>query len=628
MTLNLSHPFFAVPHVGAAAQSMLAAARVAEVPPRSAAELLADLQVHHIELEMQNDALRQAQMALEESRDRYVDLYEFAPVGYFTLCNHGLIAGINLTGATLLAEDRRKLLDRRFAQFVQTCDQDRWQRLFFHVLRHGGTQTCELSLRRRDGSVFDACLECLLTTGGDGASALQLTMTDITARKRAEQELRIAAIAFESQEAMVVTDPKGVILRVNRAFTQLSGFSAGEAVGQTPARLKSGRHDQTFYRQLWQTVMDRGHWQGEIWTRRQDDRVFAAWLTISAVVSPDGTTTHYVGTFSEITEKKESEAKIHQLAYYDPLTHLPNRRLLHDRMKQALVGSSRSRHFGALLFLDLDNFKTLNDTRGHDVGDQLLVETARRIQANMRAGDTVARLGGDEFVLIVENLSADAPEAVVQIGLLGEKIRAALAPPCDLGGQLFHCTASLGVVLFCGNADSVETLLKRADLAMYKAKSGGRDTLRFFDPAMQTALDERSGMEADLRLALERGQLHLYYQAQIDDLGRVVGAEALLRWAHPERGMVSPADFIPLAEETGLILRIGQWVLESACAQIKAWSADPATRELRLAVNVSGRQFRQAEFVAQVERVLAESGADPTRLKIEMTESLVIDNVG
>ena len=600
------------------------------IPPAETAcaeDLLHELQVRQSDLERQNEALRRSQKVLEELHDRYVDLYEFAPVGYLTLTETGLIAEINRTAAALLEEGRQTLHDRLFIRFVASDDRDRWQRHFLQALRHGGTQSCELRLQRSDGTAFDAGLDCLLAAAGDGTPVLRITLTDITVRKRAEEDLRIAAIAFEAQEGMVVTDAKGVILRVNRAFTELTGFTAEEAIGQTLGMRQSGRHDKEFYQRMWKALTEDGFWQGEIMNWRKNGKICAEWLTVSAVVAPDGTATHYVGAFSEITESKEAEAKIHHLAYYDPLTRLPNRRLLHDRIGQALAGSSRSGHYGALLFLDVDNFKTLNDTRGHDIGDQLLVETARRIQTSVRAGDTVARLGGDEFVVILEDLSTDVQEAAVQAGLVGEKIRDVVAQPCDLGGHRFRCTASFGVALFRGQDELVNTLLKHADLAMYKAKSAERNTLRFFDPAMQTALDERSALESSLRVALERGQLHLYYQAQIDGARRVIGAEALLRWMHPERGLLLPGEFIPLAEETGLILRIGQWVLETACAQIKAWSAVPVTRELRLAVNVSARQFRQPDFVAQIEQVLSRTGADPTRLKIELTESLVIDDV-
>ncbi|MGV8897889.1 MAG: putative bifunctional diguanylate cyclase/phosphodiesterase [Burkholderiaceae bacterium] len=587
-------------------------------------ELLHEIQVHQVELEIQNEALLLARAALEESRDRYYALYEFAPVTYLSLSDTGLIAEINLTGATQLGEERSRLLQRRFSGFIAAEDGDRWHLFFRSALQQHDRQSCELLLQRSDGSRFHARLDC--GRSKDKASLLSIALTDITDSKCAE-ELRIAAIAFESQEGMIVADQKGVIIRVNQAFTRLTGYSPEEAIGQTSALLSSGRHDQAFYRRMWQVLLEKGYWQGEVWNRRKNGKIYAEWLTISAVIAPDGTTTHYVGTFSEITKNKEAEAEIHRLAYYDPLTHLPNRRLLHDRIGQAMAGSRRDGHYCALLFLDLDNFKNINDSGGHEIGDQLLVETVRRIQATVRAGDSTARLGGDEFVVMLEDLSADAREAAVQIDLVGEKIREILALPYTLGGRQFHCSASLGVALFRGCEASVDTLLKHADLAMYKAKSAGRNTLRFFDPAMQIALDQRSALEADLRLAVGQGQLRLYYQPQVDVQRRVIGAEALLRWSHPKRGLVPPDDFIGLAEETGLILPIGLWVLETACAQIKAWSADPAACTLRLAVNVSVRQFRQPEFVAQVRQVLAQTGANPTLLKIELTESLMIDNV-
>ena len=615
----------------AAAEAKLAHA-TAQATSRSAEELLHELQVHQIELEMQNEALRQAQIELEASRDRYVDLYEFAPVGYLTLSHAGLIEQINLTGAALLGEERKQLLQRRFVSWVASEDQDHWQRQFMQVAQKGEKLSCELPLQRSDGSRFYAHMDCLPLAGT--VPLVRIALSDISERRHAEEELRIAAIAFDSQEGVMVTDSHGVIVRVNHAFTRLTGYRAEEAVGQTPALLRSGRHDKTFYDHMWRTLREKGYWQGEMWNRRKNGKIYAEWLTVSAVKTPDSETTHYVGTFSEITRNKEAEAEIHRLAYYDPLTHLPNRRLLMDRLDQAVAGSARSGCHGAVLFLDLDNFKTLNDTRGHAVGDLLLSDVAQRLQTGVREGDTISRmgdtisrLGGDEFVVVLEDLSTDATEAAAQARLVGEKVRGALARPYNLNGRVFHCAASVGVTLFQDHEESVETLLKQADLALYQAKGAGRNCLRFFDPAMQSTLDEVSALEADLRLALPQAQLQLYYQPQVDSMRRVIGAEALLRWHHPQRGSVAPDAFIPLAEETGLILPIGRWVLEAACAQIKAWSDKDATRHLRLAVNVSPRQFRQAGFVAEVKQVLADTGADPSRLKIELTESLVIDNV-
>ncbi len=454
-----------------------------------------------------------------------------------------------------------------------------------------------------------------------------LLMTDHLMRKQIEDELRIAAISFESQDAMVVTDANGNILRVNKAFTRLTGYSEQEAIGRTPALLSSGRYDKAFYLRIWATLKEKRYWQGEMWNKRKNGKVHAEWLTISAVTSPDGNVTHYVGSFSEITRSKEVEAEMHRLAYYDPVTHLPNRRLLFDCLEEALAVSTRSGRHGALLFLDLDNFKTLNNTRGHNIGDLLLSEVAERLLASVREYDTVTRLGGDEFVLLLENLSKDEQEAAIQAGLVGEQVRDAIALPYMLKGVEYICTTSIGISMFHRHDVSAEDLLKHADLAMCQAKEDGRNSLRFFDPEMQATLVEHSTLEGDLRHALEQQQLHLYYQMQVDSKRRIIGAEALLRWDHPERGMILPGDFIHIAEESGLILTIGYWVLKSACEQIKIWSEFPDTRDLWLAVNVSALQFHQSEFVDQVRRALNESGADPTKLKLELTESLVLDDV-
>lgn len=348
-----------------------------------------------------------------------------------------------------------------------------------------------------------------------------------------------------------------------------------------------------------------------------------------AIVQRDqrGAAQRMIGVNWDITESKMSEAKIHQLAFYDALTNLPNRRLLQDRLQQAFSVSARNSQHGAVMFLDLDHFKTLNDTKGHDIGDLLLLEVARRVQLCVRDGDTVSRLGGDEFVVVLETLSETAHEAATQAELVAEKIRAALNQPYQLKEHLYHTTPSIGIVLFMGYQDSLDDLLKHADTAMYQAKTAGRNTIRFYDPAMQAALEARTVLEDELRSALEKRQFHLHYQIQVDSLRRPLGAEVLLRWEHPERGMVSPAEFIPLTEDTGLIVPIGLWVLQTACAQLKAWQHEVLMRDLTLAVNVSAKQFRQADFVAQVQHVLLESGAKPSHLKLELTESTVLENV-
>jgi diguanylate cyclase (GGDEF)-like protein/PAS domain S-box-containing protein len=450
---------------------------------------------------------------------------------------------------------------------------------------------------------------------------------DITEQKKAEEALRIAATAFESQEGMFITNAQRVILRVNHAFTEITGYTAEEAIGQTPHLLSSGRHDATFFTEMTACVEAKGIWRGEIWNRRKNGEVYPEWLTITAVKDEVEKVTNFVATLTDITYRKVAEEEIRTLAFYDPLTGLPNRRLLLDRLKQAIASSVRSARYGALLFIDLDNFKDLNDNLGHHIGDLLLQQVAQRLSTSIREGDTVARLGGDEFVVMLEDLSASAQEAATQTEAVGEKILVTLNQPYELADYKHSSTPSIGITLFAENQGTIDELLKRADLAMYQAKAAGRNMLRFFDPEMQAVVTARAAMEVDLREAVLKGQFILYYQAQLVGEGRLTGAEVLLRWRHPERGLVSPAEFIPLAEDTGLILPLGHWVLLTACRQLIAWAARPEMVQLSVAVNVSARQFRLPNFVDEVLAILDHTGANPHRLKLELTESLLVDDV-
>lgn len=443
------------------------------------------------------------------------------------------------------------------------------------------------------------------------------------------EETHIAAIAFDVQEGIVVTDANQTILRVNQAFTRLTGYQPEEVVGSSLEIFNSGRQDEQFYQEMRETLARDHYWQGEIWNRRKSGEDYPEWLTVTVVTDENGRITHYIAAFSDISELKNSEKAIHELAFYDPLTQLPNRRLLMDRLQQGVSSVGRKATHSALLFIDLDDFKMLNDTKGHDLGDRLLVEVAQRLKAGVRECDTVARFGGDEFIVILEDLNEHAELAAGQAEAVARKLLQALAEPFALGdGILFQNTASIGISIFHGLDIQADELLKRADMAMYQAKQSGRNTLRFFDPAMQRAIEERMNMDADLKQALAQQQFRLYYQPQVYHTGVVLGAEVLLRWAHPQRGMVSPLEFIPLAEESGMILAIGRWVLESACRQLKLWESSVDTRYLRLSANVSARQFRQPDFVAQVRQVLEQTEANPDMLMLEMTESLLLEDVG
>ncbi|MDP1667203.1 MAG: EAL domain-containing protein [Methylobacter sp.] len=455
-------------------------------------------------------------------------------------------------------------------------------------------------------------------------------------RLKAEHELRIAAAAFESQEGIIVTDADNNILRVNKSFIELTGYSADEIIGKPAGILKSGQQDSEFYASMWASINRDKYWQGEIWNKRKNGVIYPEWLCITAITNPEGVITNYVGTFTDISQRKADEERIRDLAYYDSLTKLPNRTLLFDRLNLALNSSNRNKTHGALMFLDLDNFKTLNDTLGHDRGDQLLIEVGRRLQSCVREVDTVARLGGDEFVIMLEFLDEQEIEAAIQAHAVAEKIRSNLAEFYLLKSNIdnilqpfveHYSTGSIGFVLFMGHETSSEELLKRADVAMYQAKQAGRNVIRAFVPEMQEALNLRASLETDLRNALDRNELSLHYQIQVNASGQPVGAEALIRWNQAEHGMIPPSDFIPLAEETGLILPIGHWILKQGCETLVDWAKYPETHKLKLAVNISSRQLSQADFVEQVYAILAETGANPTLLKLEITESVILDNV-
>lgn len=471
----------------------------------------------------------------------------------------------------------------------------------------------ELSVAKREDSAFDDPHFVMISR-------------DITDRKLASHQLSIAAIAFESQEAMFVTSADNVILRVNRAYTNITGYRAEEAIGKIPSILKSGRHDKHFYASMWHSINHNGSWMGEIWNRRKNGEQFPCQLNITAVKDVTGVVTNYVATMIDITFSKAASDEIKMLAFYDSLTRLPNRRLLIDRLTQALASCIRSGETGALLFLDIDHFKNINDTLGHDIGDIFLQEVAQRLSQCMRAGDTVARLGGDEYVVLLEGLASDTLTAAADVEAYGYKILQALSETYYLGTHQCHSSVTIGAVLFDKHKDSIDELLKQADIAMYEAKNAGRNTLRFFDPQMQFAISTRTELERELRTAVENNEFELFYQLQVDRDNQALGAEALIRWRHPERGLISPIDFIPLAEETGLILEIGQWVLDAACTQLKIWEHDPNTSKLKLSVNVSAKQFHQANFVQSVTSTLARHRIKPSLLNMELTESTLLND--
>jgi len=445
--------------------------------------------------------------------------------------------------------------------------------------------------------------------------------------KQSLEELKSQKFALDKHAIVAVTDVQGRITYANEKFCEISGYSQEELIGQDHAILNSGYHPKGFFKDMYRVMATGKAWHDEVCNRAKDGHLYWVDTTIAPFMGDDGRPQSYISIRTDITQRMAAEERSNYLAFYDALTKLPNRRLLLDRLNQALVASARSHKRGALLFLDLDHFKTLNDTLGHDVGDLLLQQVAERLTACVREGDTVARLGGDEFVVLLEDLSEHAIDAASQTEVIGHKILASLNYPYQLASYEYHSTPSIGATLFSGHTLVIDELLKQADIAMYQSKAAGRNAIRFFDPNMQEIITARVAMEKELRKAIEQQQFQLHYQIQVDSAGKPLGAEALIRWLHPERGMISPFHFISLAEETGLILPIGQWVLESACAQLSVWQQNALTRDLVLAVNVSAKQFRQLDFVAQVQANVQRYAIDPMLLKIEITESMLLEDI-
>lgn len=440
----------------------------------------------------------------------------------------------------------------------------------------------------------------------------------------ADKRLSVADSVFESQNCLIVTDAGNRIIKVNRAFTECTGYEPEEVIGKSPKILSSGQQDAAFYSAMWESINKTGGWQGEIWNRRKSGAVYPELLSISAVKGGNGEVTNYVASFTDISRLKSAEKNARTLRFYDPVTGLPNRRMLLSLLKKIIV-SDEGREC-ALLIVDISDLKTLNDTLGHHVGDILLKQVAQRIHSALRDGDTLARLGGDEFVVILEDVGSHLADAREQVQIVGNKLLAELNRPFALGAHEYCGSASIGVAMFSGK-QKVGELLKAADIALNHAKRAGRNTIHFFDPKMQEALNTRVSIINELSRAVEKRQFHLYYQVQVDGMSRPVGAEALIRWMHPERGIISPSLFIPLAEETGEIVAIGNWVLDEACARISSWQNSKQTQDLVLAVNVSAAQFRQPDFVEQVKAALHRHAINPRLLKLELTESMLLDNV-
>jgi diguanylate cyclase (GGDEF)-like protein/PAS domain S-box-containing protein len=479
----------------------------------------------------------------------------------------------------------------------------------------------ERHYRRRDGTLFWCMVSgCAIDQNRPNDGSIWV-YADITARKEAEEKLRLSATVLEHiADGVMVIDDKGTIVAVNPAFTQITGYTEGEALGQDRNLTRSGRHDESFHHELWKELVNSGYWRGEIWCLRKNGEQYLEWLTLTAVRDTRGTTTHYVGVFSDITLVKESQEKLDHLAHHDPLTQLPNRLLFNDRLQHAIQRTTRDNEQLALLFIDLDRFKNVNDTLGHHIGDELLKQVAQALSDKLREGDTLARLGGDEFIVLLENVDGQYGASLV-----AEKLVGMFEQPFMVAGHELFVTCSVGISLFPADASDLNMLIRNADVAMYQAKARGRNGFRFYAPSMTGEGVERLRLETFLRRSIEKEEVFLNYQPQVEiDTGRLIGVEALVRWNHPELGLVPPIRFIPLAEDTGFINQLGKWVLYEACRQMVRWQ-EAGLEVPKIAVNLSAKQFERGSMVAVVRDILAETGLEPHRLQLEVTESLIMN---
>lgn len=503
-------------------------------------------------------------------------------------------------------------------------DEETWQFVGEDVyadLAAGREAFRELWFQRRDGSRFWGRLAGRAFDPSDPYAGSVWIIEDLTQEKSEREELLLARKVFEvNSEAIMVTDTRNHIVQVNSAFEKITGYSEKEVLGRDPKLLGSGRHDSAFFQGMWQALLERGHWSGEIWDRRKDGSEYPKWVRIDTIRDADNFITHYVTVFSDISERKASEERIRYLAQHDALTGLPNRFTLAVHLEHTLARAERTADSVSLMFIDLDNFKSINDTLGHHIGDLLLCEVARKISDAVRKTDIVARIGGDEFVVVLEGtrLPSDA-------GQVAQKILDLLNEPLLIDGHELHTTPSIGIGIYPEDGENCETLMKNADVAMYHAKSAGRNNYQFYAEHMNKAAAIRVQMEARLRAALSGNEFTLHYQPQIDlQSGKVSGIEALIRWENEELGMVSPASFIPLAEEIGLIVPISEWVLRTACRTAKNW-LDAGIEFGCMSVNISPQQFRQRNFPQRLEQIMLETGLAPEYLELEITESTVME---
>ena len=565
-------------------------------------------------------------LELRRSEAQFRAVFANAGLGVILVAADGRIMAANRAFAAMVGHGAEDVNGTALSSLLHADDIGRHDSLFGDLVAatHDNFQMLSRFVGREGGVAWGrVTVTAVRDTDADTLRFAVVVVEDVTERKRLEDDMRLAATVFESTgEGLFITDSEQRIIRINPAFSDITGYEADEVLGRTPGFLASGRHGRDFYGRMWHAIETQGRWQGEIWDRRKNGETFVSWQNIAAVRDAEGEVTNYVGVMGDITSSKQIEERLSYAANHDPLTRLPNRNLFQERLSRALARAHRNRGLVAVMFVDLDRFKEVNDTLGHLAGDRLLQQVAERISASIRQGDTVARLSGDEFTVMLEDVEDPRDAALV-----AHKVLKILSEPFHIGSDVVKISSSIGVSIYPMDAADSQSLVRLADAAMYRAKQQGRNAYRFHSETVNAQAFERLALEEALDGALARGEFEVHYQPVFDlATGRVASIEALLRWNHPDVGLLAPSQFLPLVEEDGLIQPIGQWLLETACRQTHVWHG-MGFEGLELEVNLSGRQLRQTNFLEMIGRVLGETGMPPERLLLEIPEGTAVDRV-
>jgi diguanylate cyclase (GGDEF)-like protein/PAS domain S-box-containing protein len=583
-------------------------------------KLLHELQVHQIELEIQNVELREARVA-ERLHYSYTELFEFAPIAYFAFDKKSIINQVNLRGASLLGIERGNLERKQFSNYVTIQHRDKFKRCLAKVFDGEGAQTCEILVQANNTTRWLSIEANLGLTGTHCLAAF----IDVTDRKKAEDDRKLAASVFtHAGDGIAITDGNAVIIDVNESYTLITGFSREEAIGQNLRFLESRKEAPQVFSNIWQVLQKDGYWFGEMWNRRKNGEEYAEMTTISAVYNEQGVATHYIALANDITSMKDYQTQLEQIAHYDVLTNLPNRALLTDLLSIAMQQCSVSKRSIAVVLLDLDGFKVVNDAYGHDVGDELLITLSVRMKGALREGDTLARIGGDEFVAVLADLTnIDDAEPVF------ERLLLAASEPATVGGVVVNVSASIGVTIYPQDGVNAEQLLRHADQAMYVAKKSGKNCYHLFDIIQDDAFKLRRENLAAIRRAIDNHEFVLYYQPKVNmRTGTVFGVEALIYWQHPKLGLLNPIEFLPVVEHNPMMVEIGEWVIDTALRQISTWQEIGHSCPIHISVNIAALQLQQSNFTQRLTKLLAaHPDVEPRFLELEVLETSALDNV-